>query len=226
MESNEVIAKKSIFQKLLLFFVKPAELFRDYIEKPTWALKLLIISLITALFAYESKILGKDILAEMLEEKAASMPPEQAEAVRASIGFINSPAMNIVSAAAAVLSVLAVILILSLVYMAFIRVMKGKIKYRQALSVYTLAYMAAAIGLLVKLAYMYFSGNLIYLDMDPTYTDALYNSLDPFTIWQSILMLFGISTVSGITEKKSAMIVVVMWLASLLFSLGSILLAK
>ena len=226
MESNETVAKKSLFQKLLLFFIRPSEVFRDYLEKPAWALKLLIISLITALYTYASKILGKELFAEMMEEQAAAMPPEQAEAVRASIGFMNSPGMNIASAAIAAVSMIAVILLISLVYMAFIRVFKGKITYKQAVAVYTLAYMATAVGLVVKLAFMYFSGNLLYLDMSPTYIDAVYDSLDPFTIWQSILMVFGISVVSGITEKKSTVIVVCMWLLSLMIALGSVLLTK
>lgn len=226
MENNEVVVKKSLLQKLIQFFVRPGELFRDYIEKPTWALKLLVVSLTTGLFTYATKILGKDLFTELMEEQAASMPPEQAEAVRASISFMNSPMMNAVSAAVAVVSMIAIILLLSLVYMAFIRVMKGKIKYKQVLSVYTLAYMATAIGLLVKLAFMYITGNLLYINFKPTYMDALYNNLDPFTIWQSILMVFGISAVSGMPEKKSTLIVVSMWLVSLLISMCSVLLAK
>lgn len=226
MESNDAIVKKTLLQKFKLFFVKPSELFKDYLEKPAWALKLLIISLVSALFTYATKILGKDLFIEMMEEKAAAMPPEQADAVRGSIAFLNSPIMNIVSAVIAAVSMIAIILLISLVYMAFIRALKGKIKYAQVVSVYTLAYMATAIGMVVKLAYMYLTGNLLYIDFSPTYLDALYNSLDIFIIWQAILMVFGISAVSGISEKKSTIIVVSMWLASLAISLGSVMLAK
>jgi hypothetical protein len=162
----------------------------------------------------------------MLQEKAAGMSPEQAEAVKGSIAFFNSPVMNIVSAVIAAISIIAIILLLSLVYMAFIRALKGTIKYSQAVSVYTLAYMASVIGLVVKLAYMYLTGNLIYIDVSPTYLDALYNNLDVFIIWQAMLMVFGISAVSGISEKKSTIIVVSMWLVSLAISLGSVMLAK
>lgn len=226
MESNEITTKKTLLQKLGLFFIKPSELFIEYMDKPTWALKLLIISLVSALYTYTSKILGKDLLVEMMEERAAAMPPEQAEAVRASIGFANSPVMNIVSSAVAAVSMIAIILLLSLVYMVFIRTFKGKIKYMQVFSIYTLAYMATTIGLVVKLAYMYLTGNLLYINMSPTLMDAVYNNLDPFTIWQAILMVFGISVVSGITEKKSTIIVVSIWLVSLLISLGTVLLVK
>jgi hypothetical protein len=226
METNEITSKKTLLQKLKLFVVNPKELFRDYVDKPTWALKLLIISVISALYTYATKILGKDLLAEMMEEKAASMPPEQAEAVRGSIAFINSPMMNIVSAVVAAVSIIGVILLVSLVYMAFIRTLKGKIKYSQVVSIYTLAFIASIIGMLAKLAYMYLTGNLLYIDMSPTFIDVIYNNLDPFVIWQSILMIFGISVVSGITEKKSTIIVVSMWFISLIISMGSIMLAK
>lgn len=226
MESNEITTRKTMFQKLKLFFVRPSEVFREYLEKPTWGLKLLLISLVSALFTYASKILGKELVAEMMEEKAAALPPEQAEAVRASIGFINSPVMNIASAAIAVASTIVIILLISLAYMVFIRALKGNIKYKQVVSVYTLAYMATTIGLMVKLAYMYLTGNLLYINISPTLVDALYNNLDPFVVWQSILMVFGISAVSGISEKKSTIIVVCMWLVSLGISLGSVLLAK
>jgi hypothetical protein len=226
MESNEIVQKKNLFEKLKLFFIKPTELFRDYIDKPTFALKLIIISIVTALYTYATKILGKDLLVEMMEVKAAALPPEQAEAVKASIGFMNSPAMNIASAAISVISVIAIILLISLVYMAFIRILKGKIKYSQVVSVYTLAYMASTIGMVAKLAYMYLTGNLIYINMKPTLLDALYNNLDPFILWQAILMVFGISVVSGLPEKKSTIIVVCMWLVQLAISLGSVMLVK
>lgn len=226
MEPNGVIAKKTILEKLKLFFVKPSELFRDYLNKPTWALKLLIISLVTAAYTYATKILGKDLFAEMIEKKAASMPPEQAEAVKGSIAFLNSPMMNIVSAITAVVSMIAIILLISLVYMVFIRALKGKIKYSQVVAVYTLAYMATAIGMVAKVIYMYLTGNLLYINLSPTLLDALYNNLDPFTIWQAVLMVFGISVVSGLTEKKGTIIVVSMWLVALCISLGSVMLAK
>jgi len=215
-----------MFEKIKLFFIKPTELFRAYIDKPTWALKLIIISIISGLYTYGTKVLGKDLIIEMMEEKAAGMSPEQAEAMRASIGLMNTPTMNLVSAVVGVVSIIAVILLVSAVYMTFARAFKGKIKYKQMLSVYTLAYMATAIGLVVKLAYMYITGNLLYINMSPTYWDILYNNLDLFIIWQSILMVFGISAVSGISEKRSTIIVVSMWFVSLFISFGSMMLAK
>ncbi|MEA4848573.1 MAG: YIP1 family protein [Clostridiaceae bacterium] len=215
-----------MLKKFKLFFIRPTELFKNYVEKPAWALKLFIIFLVSGLYTYGTKILGEDLFTEMMEEKAAAMSPEQAEALRASIGFMNSPMMNAVSAAAGAVSTIAIILLVSLIYMAFIKAFKGKIKYPQVLSVYALAYMATAVGMVVKLAYMYFTGNLLYMDLSPTFKDVIFNSLDPFIIWQSILMVFGISVVSGIPEKKSIVIVVSMWLVSLIISLCSLMLVK
>ncbi|HNR03664.1 MAG TPA: YIP1 family protein [Bacillota bacterium] len=215
-----------MLKKLKLFFIKPTELFRDYIEKPVWALKLFVIALVIGLYTYGTKILGKDLFIEMMEEKAAAMPPEQAEALRASIAFMNTPMMNLISAVVAAISTVAIILLVALVYKAFIRALKGEIKYKQVLAVYTLAYMASIVGIAVKFAYMYFTGNLLYLDLSPTFKDVLLNNLDPFVIWQSILMVFGISAVSGIPEKKSIIIVAVMWLVALAISFGSVMLAN
>lgn len=215
-----------MLKKLKLFFIKPTELFRDYIEKPVWALKLFVIALVIGLYTYGTKILGKDLFIEMMEEKAAAMPPEQAEALRASIAFMNTPMMNLISAVVAAISTVAIILLIALVYKAFIRALKGEIKYKQVLAVYTLAYMASIVGIAVKFAYMYFTGNLLYLDLSPTFKDVLLNNLDPFVIWQSILMVFGISAVSGIPEKKSIIIVAVMWLVALAISFGSVMLAN
>jgi len=215
-----------MLKKLKLFFVKPTELFRDYIEKPVWALKLFVIALVIGLYTYGTKILGEDLFIEMMEEKAAAMPPEQAEALRSSIAFMNTPMMNLISAVVAAISTVAIILLVALVYKAFIRALKGEIKYKQVLAVYTLAYMASIVGIAVKFAYMYFTGNLLYLDLSPTFKDVLLNNLDPFVIWQSILMVFGISAVSGIPEKKSIIIVAVMWLVALAISFGSVMLAN
>lgn len=226
MESNVRITKKSLLQKIKLFFTRPSELFRDYTEKPAWALKLLTASVVMGLYTYATKILGEDLFIEMMEEKAAALPPDQAEAMRGSISFLNSPAMNAFSAAAGAVSMIAIILLVSLVYMVFIRALKGKISYTQVLAVYTLAYMASTLGLLAKLAFMYITGNMLYIDFSPTYSSALFNCLDPFYIWQAILMVFGISVVSGLPEKKSTIIVAAMWLAALAISIGSVMLAK
>lgn len=215
-----------MLKKLKLFFVKPTELFRDYIEKPAWALKLFVIALVMGLYTYGTKILGEDLFIEMMEEKAAAMPPEQAEALRPSIAFMNTPMMSLISAAVAAISTVAIILLIALVYKAFIRAFKGEIKYKQVLAVYTLAYMASVLGMVVKFAYMYFTGNLLYLELSPTFKDILLNNLDPFVIWQSILMVFGISAVSGIPEKKSIIIVAVMWLVALAISFGAVMLAN
>ena len=215
-----------MLKKLKLFFVKPTELFRDYIEKPVWALKLFVIALVMGVYTYGTKILGEDLFIEMMEEKAAAMPPEQAEALRPSIAFMNTPMMSLISAAVAAISTVAIILLIALVYKAFIRALKGEIKYKQVLAVYTLAYMASIVGMVVKFAYMYFTGNLLYLNLSPTFKDVLLNNLDPFVIWQSILMVFGISAVSGIPEKKSIIIVAVMWLVALAISFGAVMLAN
>lgn len=217
---------KTLLQKLKLFFTKPTELFKDYREKPAWALKLFIIAGLMSLYSLATKIMGKDLYIELLEKKAASMSPEQAEAVRASAGFMNSPLMNAMTAVIGALSVIIIIFILALVYMAFIKLFGGKVKYMQVVSVYTLSYMAVCIGTLAKLAYMYITKNLVYLNLEPTYMDALYNNLDPFIIWQAILMVFGISAVADIPEKKSTIIVVIMWLLSFGVSIVPILLVK
>jgi hypothetical protein len=134
--------------------------------------------------------------------------------------------MNWITTGAGVVTVIAIVLITSLVYMLIIRSMKGSIKYSQTVAIYTTAYMASSIGLLAKLAFMYITGNLLYIDVKPTFTTALFNCLDPFYIWQAILMVFGISAVSGLPEKKSTIIVVSMWLLALAISMGSVLLAK
>ncbi|MGE5630317.1 MAG: Yip1 family protein [Caulobacteraceae bacterium] len=226
MELNISPEKKTLLQKMKLFFIRPTELFRDYRERPTWALKLLIISVVTALFTLAVKVLSKDLYVELLEKKAAGMSPEQADAVRASAGFLNSPLVNALSAVFAVISIIAVIFILALVYMALVKMFGGQIKYMQAVSVYTLAYIATCIGMVFKVLFMYVTGNLIYANLEPTYTDVLFNSLDPFIIWQAILMVFGLSIVGGIPEKKSTIIVVIMWLLSMAFSMGMVMIAK
>lgn len=225
MEQNEIASGKTLFQKLILFFTKPSELFRDYIERPSCALKLMLIALTMAGYTYAIRILGKDIWEEMMEDQLAALTPEQAEAARASMAFMNSPVMNIAYAAIAAVSTIAIILLISFVYKVFIKALKGDIKYSQAVSIYSLAYMASVIGLVFKLAFMYFTGNLLYIDVSPTYADALYNNLDPFVIWQAILMVSGVTVVSGIPEKKSILLVVCMWLASLAISLGAVFIA-
>jgi len=218
--------QQPLLRKIGMFFTRPAELFDGYKERPAWALKLLLITVVMALCSNATKILGNDLYVELLEKQAANMPAEQAEAVRASAGFMNSPLMNVLTAVSGAITIIATIFFLSLVYMAFIKILGGKIKYMQAVAVYETAYIAVCIGTIAQIAYMYITKNLIYINLEPTIADVLYNALDPFRVWQAILLVLGFSAVSNIPHKKSVVMIATIWLLSLGVSLIPVLMRK
>jgi len=50
---------------------------------------------------------------------------------------------------------------------------------------------------------------------------SLLTSLNIFTLWQIVLLIIGVSTLSGFGKTKSTLIVLVVWVVSTMFNLGA-----
>lgn len=226
MELNTTPQKKTMGQKLKYFFVRPVELFRDYKEKPAWGLNFIIIGLVTGIFTYLSRYVAKDAYTELFNSQLAKLSPEQAAAAQGSMALFDTPLMNAVTAAISVVYIFILLLVLSLIYFGLIKLFKGKVKFKQVFAVYNLSYLVICIGLVLKLLYTYLTHKMTYFNLQPNYTDALFNNLDIFILWQSILLVFGFSTVAEIDEKRSTAVVVLVWLGTLAVSLLAVMLKK
>lgn len=213
MEINNIIEVESvksltIGEKLKYFFTNPNKLFEDYKTKPTWKLKLLIIIAIVLVHSIFTKLLTFGLQIDLAMQQMQDLSKEQAQAM---LQFFNSSWMTVIFAIVFVLSAVAVVFFVPLIYYGLISLFDGKTTYRSILSVYSLAYIPFYIGSLVNLAIAYFANNYESI-LNPDVVDILLSRLDLFVIWQVLLLIFGFSKVANIKLWKSGIIVGIMWL--------------
>lgn len=201
------IKKLTVLERVKYFFTNPNKLFADYNNKPTWFVKLLIVFAITVVFTIIMKKLTFGPQLDLLQQNP-NMTKEQAEAA---VAVMNSSWMTALTIASALVGVLIAAFLTPLIYYGLIALFGGKTKYMKLVSVYLLAYIPASIGALVDLAFAYYTNNYESL-LQPTITDVLFKRFDLFVIWQALLLVFGFSKVADLKLKKSAIIVVIMWL--------------
>ncbi|AJA49810.1 Yip1 domain-containing protein [Clostridium pasteurianum DSM 525 = ATCC 6013] len=209
MEDTNNIENITFTEKLKNFFIHPIQIFAQYNKKRFYALKLLIILIITAMYGAVQSIMAKPYLQKYYDDLTKNMSSDQASIVKSTTSVISSIPVIIITT---IIIALITIFIASFVYMLFIKAAKGKIKYGQVVSIYTTAYMATVIGLIIKILYMLISKKPMNISAqtNPNYINTILKSYDIFTIWQWVLMAIGISTVAKISKKKSAIIVIIL----------------
>lgn len=226
MEQNLATEKLTMGTRIKYFFTKPGELFKEYIDKPRIGISFLILGLATIFYTYVTSILTKDLLDKMMGDQFQNMDPQTIEMAKKTFSVLNSPILKVFMA---LIGLYIGIVIVGLIYWGIISLFKGKISFKQTIAVFCLASMATAIGQILKSIYMLITSKPIIgieSTLKPTTSSVIFNSLDIFTIWYMVLFIIGISTVSGISKKKSAAIVIVLYLIQIGFALFSLSLSK
>lgn len=226
METNNVLETTgtislTIGEKLKCFFTNPNKVFAEYNIKPTWFVKFLIITAITVATTLITKALTFGPKVDLLIQQTPDISKEQAEAM---VQFMNSPLMTGLAVGGSFITVVAAIFLGSLIYYGLISLFNGKTTYMKIVSVYSLAYIPASIGGLVTIAFAYYTNSFESL-LQPKFMDMLFKRLDLFVIWQALLLIFGFAKVANLKLEKSAIIVVIMWIAATGASLVSVALA-
>lgn len=225
MEDTNNVEQLTFSEKVRNFFVHPTKVFAQYEEKPKYAVKLIIICLVTGILSAVQSIMSKPYMEKYFNNITKGMDPQQAEIVKKTAGAVTSTPVLLITGI--VTAIIAVFLV-SLIYMLFIKAFKGKIKYSQVVSIYTTAYMAVVIGSIIKIIYMLISKRPLNISQqtNPTLLNTITASYDIFSIWEMVLMVLGISTVAKISKKKSAVIVIIMFIILILIVVGSFMLRK
>lgn len=212
MENEVKVEKMSVGEKIKKFFVKPAELFSRYKEEPKYGKLFLIIGIVYYLITIiESQAL------KSVNNQQISGSTQNSEAAEMVMNLVNSPVFIAIITLFAVLVIYLVIYIISFVYYLVVKLFKGNIKYNQMVCIYSLSYIAVLIGSVVQLLYSLITKKPTA--SAATVTDVLIQNLNPFGLWQMVLLVFGISEVAEISKKKSIIIVILLWLLAFGFGL-------
>ncbi|MDP4147094.1 MAG: Yip1 family protein [Bacillota bacterium] len=220
MENN--IQQLSFGEKIKNFFIHPSRVFEQYKEKPTFWLKLIVFLLVGVIMSIITTIKSRPEMEKYMTEtlKKAGGGLQTADSVKQIVAISTNPVLIGVMG---LITFVVVVLIASLIYFGLIKLLKGQIKFSQMLAVYTLASMPVVIGDIVKTIYMLAANKSIGSDKyHPSYMNTLTSNLDIFIIWQIVLLIIGISTVSGISKKKSTALVLILNVLSILLALVSV----
>lgn len=224
MEQNLEVQKLTAGQKFKYFFTKPGELFKEYIEKPKFGLMFAVLGVITAIYTFVTNYVSKDLMDKILNENFKNVDPQTAEMSKKILSVSTHPALQIFFG---LVGLYIGIILVSLIYLGLVKAFKGKINFIQTVAVYSLACLTQGIGRIFKSIYMLISGKPIGVEsaLHPTVSSTIFSMVDVFAIWYILFLIIGLSTVSGISKKKSGIIVAIVFIANILYKLSLLKLA-
>lgn len=215
MEEITINKKTSLSDKAKYFFKKPSILFEQFVEDPKYGLNLLIFIIATAIYSVSYAIGCKDYIISMIEKQVQEISQPQALEIAKSVA--TNP---IILSVSAIVTTIISVYLFSLLYFLVAKFTDKKISFKRIVSIYCLSSIAIAIGLIIKSILMLIIHKPI-LDnsSNPTLVSTLLNYIDPFNIWQYVLLIIGISTVGKTSKKESSFIVIIGIIISISLSL-------
>lgn len=233
MNAEKTSAKEmGVFSRIVGIFTSPRETFESIDQRPTWLVPFLIVVIVMIVLQFlVMDIAMKDRLADM---EARDMPAEQYE--RASnqmeswkyVGFAVTPVGILV-----VWAIIAGILLFGGNTM-----MGGETKFKKVFSVIAWSGLIGLVGEIIKTFLILSKGtsrgvvlSLAFvlptpeLGQSPPILYRFLSQFNLFTIWELILWIIGLAVIYHFTTKKSATLVLSLWVIWIVISvtLGSVL---
>jgi hypothetical protein len=198
--------------------LNPSKTFEYISEKPTWWLPLLfliIISVLYVLFTFPSIIIPEKISSIMSNPSVQKL----SEAQKAK--YLSTSSILIRSLIGAVISTPIFLLLKTAIFYFAIIVSGYEIKFKKVFSLITWASVITSLGILIKTlltlikhtSEIYTSLAVFGVGMDhKSSIFVLLNNFEIFTIWNILLIGFGVGAITNMKRSKSIAIVVVLWL--------------
>jgi hypothetical protein len=219
MEENLQIEKLTLMERVKFFFIKPGKVFEQYIIKPTFGLKLLIICIALALTGYAMSTQSNVLLQQMIDNYKKLNPNVTQSAIDTIMNYYKVVTGAPFLIFSALIGAIITIFLVSLVYWIISKIFKSEASYKDTVAVYTLAYMPMAIAnvLLSIFTLCTNSSFLISSSLQGNLVNKILISFNPFTIWQIVLLVIGLAKVGNISKKNSAIIVGLLTLIHVLY---------
>ncbi|MDR3093352.1 MAG: YIP1 family protein [Bacteroidales bacterium] len=206
---------------------QPEKAFGNIGAKPSWGVDCVIISVVLIVISY----FLFPVQDRIMELSLHTLTPEQREAMK-SMSAVTT-ITRYVTLALVPLSLLFSSLVTAALVYAGTSICKGKKVFKELFALSIAAYMIKAIGGYVNTVVLVLIKGVESmqhpLDVSPTGLNALFDikntgvflysflsSITFFEIWFVVVMIFGISRLAGINAKKSAVIVITIWLLTTL----------
>jgi hypothetical protein len=210
----------------------PAETFAEIVRKPDVLIPLIVIMVVSAIFAIVA-VPRVDFIGPM-REQMAQQKPNMAEADLDRAVKIVSASTKILLYASPLLGAILLVIVAFALLMAF-RLMGGEGTFKEALSVTVYSWLPFTISGIVATIIIAARGNIpadqldtlvrsnVAFLADPKSQRLLHTLLgafDLFTIWSLYLLTIGFSYVARVSRAKAAAIIVSLWAVVLVFKLG------
>ena len=227
--------KKNVFARIAGVLFAPAETFQDIARRPYIVAPLLIIILIG--YASTLLIMPKLDVEAMFEAQSAQIRKQNPNVAEADLERMRTWGAASAKVFAYISPVLLVIwyVIVAAVLLGAFRLMGGDGTFKQAFSATIYAWIPLTLLSIITTVVVLARGSF-----DPTMAATLVrsnpaflttpggqpvlftllSSLDLFTIWTVILLIFGFSALSRLSKGKSAAIVITLWLALVFVKVG------
>jgi hypothetical protein len=223
----------SAMSNIGMIFTSPGAAARRIGENPHWVTPLIIVLVVTILATMAVHRYQAEAQREAVEEvlRDSGRDPEEIDEM-----FRSTPARRVMgSALAAVFVGLFFILIPAAILNGVSSVGGERVGFRKMLSLMSHAALITALGQIVRTPIMMAKQSvdvrLSAAAFAPSISMAsplgtFLNALDVFSIWAVVAVCIGYSVLSGMTIKKSTIIVVLLWLVGIALLVGSAFLGR
>ncbi|NQT25082.1 YIP1 family protein [candidate division KSB1 bacterium] len=229
METKEM----GLISRIVGIFSAPTETFESINRKPTWLMPFLIVVILTITMQYFVRDIGmKDQVAKM---EARGMSDEQLEMVKKQM---SGPAQYIGIVAIPVVTLAIWAIISGILMLGTNTAMGGQATFKKMFAVQAWSSLVGMLGGILKTVLIISKGStqgvatsLAIILPTPALAETppvmyrLLSKFDVFTIWALVLWVIGIAAVGNLDTKKSATVVIAIWVLWIILSvaLGGVL---
>ncbi len=202
----------------------PSKTFEYICEKPTWWLPLLLLIIISVLYilvTFPSIIIPEKISSIMSNPSVQNL----SEAQKAK--YLSSSSILIRSLIGAIISTPIFLLLKTAIFYFAIIVSGYEVKFKKVFSLITWASVVTALGIVIKTfltlikhtSDIYTSLAVFGIGMNhKSSIFVLLNNFEIFTIWNILLIGFGVGAITKMKRSKSITIIVVLWILWILIN--------
>jgi hypothetical protein len=237
--SNQEI--RPLWQYLFGIIDRPVATFEAVLKQPkwlTWALPLFVVIVAFVIVTVMHTPYTLEMSREALEKQLATMPPEQAEAVRTTTEFTLSLPFMLTTGLGVGIAVIILGTLIQSAFFYFGALIIGgdDMNFGSVFTMSAWARIPMAIGYLVQAALIIVTKSILYPGVSFLITtgdlmeDAknplfvLLSNIDIFRLWHILLAVLGLSVVARISRGKSLILVVIYAILALGIMVGPTLL--
>jgi hypothetical protein len=231
----EAAKKKNVLERIAGVLFAPADAFQEIARRPDVLAPLIFLVLV----GYISTIfivprLDMSAIASAQEDAMRKKNPNLSEADLERMGRIGAAGTKVLLWSLPVLLIAVYVIVAAVLLLAF-RLMGGEGTFKQSLSATLYAWVPLAILGIITAIVVFAHGTydpttaptivksnpsfLVEMKEQPL-VFSLLSSLDVFTIWMIVLLIFGFAAVSRMSRASAAAIILSLWVAAILMKLG------